>query len=410
MVTHKGEHQGARPSKRLLLLIAALLLAGCEDPWAAEDLAALASPVAFASLSAGNNSSCGLDATGKAWCWGQGTATDSPRLICYESLGAAGTFESWCWDRPVPVAGAHVFETLALGNASFGIDAEGTLWGWGYNANFLLGGAPPTTTLLKAARVDDTGTWTFKAIASSSTTVCGVTRNGQLVCWGEPNIITSGALQPCAAGFGKCRQAPAVIGTTTDWVDVAVGIAAACALNTAGRVACWGLGAFGELGIASTPTCTVNGIAIKCLATPTVVSNALTFTSIGGKGLPFCGITTADALYCWGQIVNGTTIVTPTLIQNGVLDFDSNGSGYCTVRAGGTVWCSGLFSATGSPVQIAVPGAVVGVAMGLQHACAWNVAGDAWCFGDATFGQLGNGDARPIYGPTPRQVSAPYKY
>ncbi|MBP7549055.1 MAG: hypothetical protein KA761_02145 [Gemmatimonadaceae bacterium] len=391
------------------ILLLALALAACEDPWAAEDLRALGEPVAFASLEAGTTTSCGLDASGAAWCWGQNTGTDSPRLLCYESLGGAGTSTSWCWDRPVPVSGDLRFRRIAAGNPTIAIDTDGALWGWGFNANHLLGAAAPTTTVLKPMRVSDTGAWRFKAVDVSNTTACGVTEDGRLVCWGEPNMITTGALQTCAAGFGKCRQAPAIIGTRSDWVDVAVGHEAACALDVAGRIACWGLGTYGELGIVSGSTCSVNGVSIRCLASPTPVSATLTFASLGGRGLPNCGITTASALHCWGQIVSGTTIATPTLIQTGVVDFDSNGSGYCTVRTGGTVWCSGLFSPTGSPVQVAVPGAAVGVSMGVQHACAWDAAGNAWCFGDATFGQLGNGDARPVYGPVPRQVSAPYR-
>lgn len=394
---------------RTMLLFAALI-AACADPWRAEDLGALGEPIAFASVDAGNATSCGLDASGVAWCWGQNTGTDSPRRLCYESLGAAGTSTSWCWDRPVPVAGDRRFRRVVAGNPTIAIDMNGDLWGWGFNANFLLGAAAPTATFLRPVRVSDTGAWRFKAADVSSTTACGVTADGRLVCWGEPNVITTGARQACAAGFGQCRQGPTVIGTRNDWVDVAVGVEAACALDAAGRIACWGLGTFGELGIATASTCNVGGIGVRCLGTPTEVSNTLTFASLGGKGMPNCGITTGSALFCWGQITSGATIVTPTLIQGGVIAFDSNGSGYCTVRTGGTVWCSGLFSPAIAPVQVAVPGAAVGVAMGLQHACAWSAEGTAWCFGDATFGQLGDGDARPLHGPGVSVVSAPYRH
>ncbi len=72
-----------------------------------------------------------------------------------------------------------------------------------------------------------------------------------------------------------------------------------CGLTTNGALYCWGSNALGELG---------NGTTTDS-STPVQVTGSgtapLVFTSIGGGDLHTCGVTTTGALYCWGFNANG---------------------------------------------------------------------------------------------------------
>jgi len=86
--------------------------------------------------------------------------------------------------------------------------------------------------------------------------------------------------------------------------------------------------------------------------------------------------------------------------------FTALAAGYsftCGLKAGGEVWCWG-FNASGSlgdgtttnsqsPVQVfsAVTFASISIGATGTHACALSTTGEAYCWGDNTYGQVGNG-------------------
>jgi hypothetical protein len=399
-------------TRRATLLLAVATLA-CEDPWALEDLEALGAAVVFESLSVSTDRSCGLDADGHAWCWGLAAGTDSPRQLCHEQSFMGVDFPDYpCWDRPARVADGHRFVRMAQNGNTFAIDAAGVLWGWGSNFDFQLTNDPPATAYAQPIRVQVADQLRFQAIGTGNNTICGITTDGAMYCWGRPNMITTGTpTPPCPEGFTLCGVPPTRIGSATDWVEVAVGHDHACALNASGQIACWGMGARGQLGNTTTPMCNdYNGASMRCLATPTPVSSPVVFTKLSSTFQQVCAIGATNTLYCWGAQSASTQFESPTAMGSGYVDVsvrDGN-AGYCAVLTNGSVSCNGLFGAGTTPITT-LPGPMVGVAMALDHACAWNAEGSAWCFGDKTFGQLGDGTHGFLFGPTAFQVSAPFR-
>ena len=115
-----------------------------------------------------------------------------------------------------------------------------------------------------------------------------------------------------------------------------------------------------------------------------------------------------------GQLATGTLDPSGTPVQ--ALDasgpiadataIDAGAAETCVVRAGGAVWCWGAngYGQVGNDNNLdqllAVPvvqagGApltgMVDVSVGYRHACARDATGAAWCWGDNTYGQLGDG-------------------
>lgn len=74
----------------------------------------------FASVCTGDRHSCGLDSTGKAWCWG---LNDS---------GQKGTGTTYPSATPVEVSGGLTYTSITCGsNFTCALDAEGQAWCWG---------------------------------------------------------------------------------------------------------------------------------------------------------------------------------------------------------------------------------------------------------------------------------------
>jgi alpha-tubulin suppressor-like RCC1 family protein len=135
------------------------------------------------------------------------------------------------------------------------------------------------------------------------------------------------------------------------YAAAALGTAHTCALTTVGRVYCWGQGNGGELGDG---TSTRRGKLLP-------VAGEHVFVQIAAGESTTCGLEATGTMYCWG----------------------ADGYG----QAGtGTV-------AASHPAPVVAAGGMAfrGIAVGGRTACGLNAAGAAYCWGDNTEGQLGDG-------------------
>jgi hypothetical protein len=222
---------------------------------------------------------------------------------------------------------------------------------------------------------------------------------------GAPPAAGAGALDaapspsPGASALGCPGIGDAAMGAVaSNFVSVSLGNDFACALTASGAVQCWGNGQVGS----STYPVTVPGLE----------SGA---TAISAGDMYACALTRFGAVQCWDydQRTGGASqaTVVPGL-ERGIIavSLGSNAGGpyagassACAVTASGAAECWGdntygqlgngsIGPAAGSTVPVPVTGldhGVTAVSVGDSAACAITAGGAVQCWGDNAFGQLG---------------------
>jgi alpha-tubulin suppressor-like RCC1 family protein len=178
-----------------------------------------------------------------------------------------------------------------------------------------------------------------------------------------------------------------------------------CALTTSG-VKCWGNNGSGDLG---------NGTTARAATPVAVIGLAGAATALSAGLDDTCAVTRNGAPECWGyngngQLGNGTTVnsVTPAPVVGltaGVKAIASGQYHTCAVTLAGAVECWGdntfgeLGDGTtvGSATPVAVGGLTTGavaITAGRDDTCALMAAGTVECWGNDYFGQLGDATTR----------------
>jgi len=212
---------------------------------------------------------------------------------------------------------------------------------------------------------------------------CALTTSGTVSCWGDNS---SGQL---GDGTTRDRTTPVdVVGLAPDVTMVTAGNDHTCAVTSSGTVKCWGD--------------TVDE------ATPFDVDwlgSDVTMVSAGNDRT--CALTTSGAVKCWGYNVHGGHLADGAL-DSGVSVVSAGFDHTCAVTSSsGAVTCWGYnskgqlgdgttmdrVSFTGvTPVNVVGLGSdVTMVSAGDEHTCALTTSGTAQCWGDAFWGQLGDG-------------------
>ena len=246
---------------------------------------------------------------------------------------------------------------------------------------------------------------TYTQAASSFNHTCAIYGSGGLHCWGQ-NF--SGQL---GDGTTTNSPIPVVVPGLTGVTAVSAGRVHTCAIAQ-GVVKCWGDGADGQLGNGTTNS-SPTPVPVVGLTTVTIQAVALAVGANFSCAQMQNVVTGASTVRCWGgnsvgQVGNGTTtpqVFAPATVSGltGVTHLTA-GSYFACAVTGGTVRCwgsgnDGQFGNGTTGVSSNVPAAAATgitnatmVTAGGSHACAANgTTGDAWCWGDRSFAQVGNG-------------------
>lgn len=200
----------------------------------------------FASIVSGSGHACGLDAVGRAYCWGSNTEGE---------LGD-GTLERA--SLPTFVVGGLTFASIALGWHTCGLTPAGDAWCWGSNGAGELGveTAPETCPFIgcstRPVAVDTD--LKFSSIQAGGGHTCALTTEGRAYCWGYGG---EGQLGDGIISYFKATPEP-VLGDLR-FQQLSIGWFHTCGLTTEGKAYCWGSNAEGGLGngswaIALTPS------------------------------------------------------------------------------------------------------------------------------------------------------------
>ena len=207
----------------------------------------------------------------------------------------------------------------------------------------------------------------FLTVSTGNGMACGITLLNTAYCWGSSYAGQLGATTTEVCPFGPCSSTPIAVSGGLTFGMVTDGTDNACGLTPSGAAYCWGDNTFGELG---------NGTTTQSTA-PVPVAGNLTFVTLSASdNESTCGVTTSGTAYCWGK----------------------NGSG--ELGAATTQICDSMACST-TPIAVAGGLAFVTISAAQQYTCGVTSGGDAYCWGDNSFGQLGNGTMAPSTMPVP---------
>jgi alpha-tubulin suppressor-like RCC1 family protein len=364
-------------------------------------------------VAAGYDHTCALSAAGAAYCWGLGTSGQlGNHATATSSVPVAVTTSGVLSGRTVTQVSAGQYHTCALDNL-------GTGYCWGLNSSGQDGRADTGTNFDAPVTIEPAG---LDLITSGYTHSCMI-RSGRAYCWGantygqlgNNSTVSSSVPVPVYTGG-------ALSGVTL--IQVVAGNGYTCALDSDGVAFCWGYNADGELGNNSTTASDVP-VAVNTAG----VLSGQTLTELTAGQYAACALSAVGTAYCWGQgtsgqLGNGGTASSsvPVAVTASGLAFtaiDGGGLFACAVSTTGTAYCWGA-NASGQlgnsttttsdvPVLVNLPGAyVLTLTAGFNHACL--VSGTTsfinYCWGDDTYGELGNGTTTTTPQSTPVTLAA----
>lgn len=256
----------------------------------------------------------------------------------------------------------------------------------------------------------------FKSVTVGGAHACAISTTDTAYCWGadsrgqlgDARHINSTTPIPLAVGFESSK-----------WSRLSAGELHTCGLSSIGTAYCWGADSSGQLG---------NGLVVADIDTPTSVSGGLSFIEISAGGRHTCGIATGGDLYCWGandslqlgtstapNLVSSTPLLVPGI--SNVVQVSAGANHTCAVVQGGQTYCWGSASwgqvgngttsgIVTSPAQVSGAQQFRSISAGLRHTCGIDTSNVSWCWGSNVFGALGN-QLQAAVRATPQRVATP---
>ena len=305
----------------------------------------------FCQIAGGNSHSVGIDGHGQVWSWG------------YNLYGQIGDTSLICRSVPVAVYPVQFCQILAIKDiTSFGLDRYGKVWGWGYNNSGQLG---INSTVSYSTPVAILGTVkTFCSITGGKQFVNGIDNNGKIWGWG---YNADGELGIYSIIYKSTPTA--VLGVNKTFCQIASGNKHGLGIDFRGKVWSWGYNYAGQLG-----TNTGGNGTNKSTPTAILGVNK-TFCKISGGYLHTLGLDFRGKMWGWGYNFYGQLGINSIIYYSTPVAILGVNKTFCKISAGfyhtnsidkyGKVWTWGynLYGQLGinSIVCYSTPVAILGV-------------------------------------------------
>jgi alpha-tubulin suppressor-like RCC1 family protein len=298
----------------------------------------------------------------------------------------------FCWglgkSDPQRVAGS--LDKLSIGwGHGCGIGAGGKVYCWGANRDGQLG--------------DSLAEHEFREVAAGGFHTCAIDGSGAAWCWGKNNYGQLGD------GTKSSHSKPMKVRGDRPFKTIAAGSNHTCALDLNGTAWCWGDDFSGAVGA---------GLDRAELEPVEIAKGKIVLAQIDAGARHTCGLTSGGEAYCWGENKlgqlgqgNRSERIRPGKQVENDITFRQLALGEshsCGIDKAGQIFCWGDNSqgqlgngsvgekgARTKPAEVNLDGTATAVAAGRNHTCARMESGETQCWGDNARGQLGKGVSEP---------------
>ncbi|HEX2080429.1 MAG TPA: PKD domain-containing protein, partial [Longimicrobium sp.] len=256
--------------------------------------------------------------------------------------------EAPVWDGATRTDVLGAFTQVTAGfSHSCGLTDDRRIFCWGDGADGRLGHGG-TSLFLDPVEVD-AGNREWRLVSAGKEHTCGVTTEDEGVCWGKGSGVSTGDM-------------------VVDSLDA--GGTATCA-TAAGTTYCWGTNEWGQLGMGDTLP----------RRKPEPVAGGHTFVTVRVGTNHTCALTAEGEAWCWGMNARG---------QLGAASAQSCGPHF-------------PYPCSTTPVRVDTELRFARIDAGAGHTCALTAEGEAYCWGENVFGQVGDGSTDDVV-PRPAAV------
>jgi alpha-tubulin suppressor-like RCC1 family protein len=209
------------------------------------------------------------------WVTGSGFLTDNGVTITRSSPVQVGANTNWV-------------QVSSNGNHAIAINASGTMWAWGYNRFWRMGGFN-NESRSSPSQIGSNTNWSF--VSTSYLGSGALTTTNELYMWGKNDFgqVGNNAVEAYGATF------PTLIAPDKKWAVLSLGSYHTTAITTSGQLWAWGSNGDGQLG--------QNNIVNR--SSPVQVGALTTWASVSAGTSCTLGLTTGGTLFSWGRNTDG---------------------------------------------------------------------------------------------------------
>jgi uncharacterized repeat protein (TIGR03803 family) len=339
----------------------------------------------WAAAVAGGQHTIALKTDGTLWAWGYNVDGE---------LGQGTSDSLTTHTAPVQIGTATTWASISAGGLyNLATRTDGTLWAWGYNGYGQIGNGT-TTTAIAPVQVGTAMTWS--SVSAGYFTSAALRSDGTLWTWGR-NL--EGQL---GDGTLSQRTSPGQVGTATNWQNVQAGYEHMIATKSDGTLWSWGWNLYGQLGQG------FNDLTLRGNA-PAQVGTATNWAVLSPGYDSSVAAKSDGTVWSWGD--NGSSelgylgrVPLPVAAQFGPTTSATTGNGHAAlIKPDGSLWLWGSngngqlgigssdFGQHPVPAQPILGTSWNNVACGSSHTAAVRSDGTLWTMGYNSYGQLGDG-------------------